>query len=324
MLFAVLHAVSVGAEEWLPMPDGRYYHHTCVHRAGESLPQPLPPCPHAPRQNHRVENKSLGSENPSLGSVEDRGDAARLGYYSDWAVYAQIALKGGFSGMSSSFAVPPAPTSQGPAGLSSVYLFNGLEDGGGHHGGASFILQPVLQYGKSGCVLDPLKWHSWHFIAFVVDGAGRAHCGETLQVDEGETLVGNMSLRATSDTQQTWEVLALRPATGERSSKVVALDRSKVVDAAYVTVEVMICYSCGAYPDAAEVTFSSNVLLDGAGKRVPIGDAAAAAQWTPMARHTECGQRAVPASDGCGDVALRFRNESGPAAGEEIGYTHEI
>ena len=27
-------------------------------------------------------NKSLGSENPSLGSVEDRGDAARLGYYS--------------------------------------------------------------------------------------------------------------------------------------------------------------------------------------------------------------------------------------------------
>ena len=81
-----------------------------------------------------------------------------------------------------------------------------LEDGSGHHGDASFILQPVLQYGKSGCVLDPLKWHSWHFIAFLVDGSGRAHCGSTLQVEEGETLVGNMTLQNTA-AEQTWEVL---------------------------------------------------------------------------------------------------------------------
>lgn len=294
MLFVLFSTASVAAEEWLLMPDGRYYHHSCVHRAGEALPHPLSPCPHRPRQNHWAPSVEIQSSDGS-------------GYYSDWAVYAQIALKRGFSGMSSSFAVPPAPKSQGPAGLSSVYLFNGLEDGGGQHGGASFILQPVLQYGKSGCVLDPLKWHSWHFIAFVVDGAGRAHCGETLQVNEGETLVGNMSLRATSDTQQTWEVLAHRPSTGEQSSRVVSLDKSKVVDAAYVTVEVMICYSCDAYPDTAQVTFSSNVLLDSAGRRVPIGGATT---WTPMARHTECGQLAVPATDGSGDVALRFRNES--------------
>ena len=59
--------------------------------------------------------------------------------------------------------------------------------------------------------------------------------------------------------------------------------------------------------DTAQVTFSSNVLLDSAGRRVPIGGATT---WTPMARHTECGQLAVPAADGSGDVALRFRNES--------------
>ena len=52
-----------------------------------------PPRPHAPRQNQWVENKSAGGENPSLSSVEDRGSASRLGYYSDWAVFAKIALR---------------------------------------------------------------------------------------------------------------------------------------------------------------------------------------------------------------------------------------
>ena len=37
-------------------------------------------------------------------------------------------------------------------------LVAGLEDGGGHHGASTLILQPVLQYGKSGCVLNPLSW----------------------------------------------------------------------------------------------------------------------------------------------------------------------
>ena len=82
------------------------------------------------------------------------------------------------------------PESKGPAGLSSTYIFNGLEDGGGHHGSATLILQPVLQYGKSGCLVNPALWHSWHLGAYLVDGSGRAHCGPHIAVSTGQTVVG--------------------------------------------------------------------------------------------------------------------------------------
>ena len=286
----LMWATSVAAfvDEWLAMPDGRLYHYSCVHRQEDGVvPGSLPPCPHAPRQARAA-------------------DESGVNYYSDWAVYAQMTSPNGVSLMSSTFHVPPAPTSRGPAGLSSIYLFNGLEDGGGHHGNASLILQPVLQYGKSGCVLNPLTWAQWHWTAFLVDGSGRAYCGKVLKVEEGEEVVGNMTLTSSRDnaTQQMWEVVAARPKTGEISTHIVQLE-NKLLNAAYITLEAMICYSCKAYPDTPKTTFSSNVLFDSEGKRVPIG--VAPYTWTPMARHTECGQQAVPASDGSGDVSLRFR-----------------
>ena len=52
----------------------------------------------------------------------------------------------------------PAP----PLISSSIYLFNGLEDGGGVPGKASLILQPVLSYGKSGCLINPLHFGDWY------------------------------------------------------------------------------------------------------------------------------------------------------------------
>ena len=111
MLALLSSAASISAaplEEWLPMPDGRLYHHTCVHRQDDAvkvLPGSLPPCPYLSR-----------SAAPEIEAPN---------YYSDWAVYAQMASPNGFSLMSSTFTVPPAPKSRGPAGLSSVYLFNG-------------------------------------------------------------------------------------------------------------------------------------------------------------------------------------------------------
>ena len=101
---------AVAAEEWLLMPNGRYYHSSCVHREGEAAPRARAPCPHPSRRRAAPDVES-GSGNAS--------------YYSDWAVYAQLAYKAGYGGMSSTFSVPPAPKSHGPAGLSSVYLFNG-------------------------------------------------------------------------------------------------------------------------------------------------------------------------------------------------------
>ena len=37
--------------------------------------------------------------------------------------------------------VPPKPRSRGPADMSSVYIFNGLEDGGGERGKSTMIMQ---------------------------------------------------------------------------------------------------------------------------------------------------------------------------------------
>jgi len=114
-------------------------------------------------------------------------------YYSDWSVYASTTqLDNLFSYQSAQWEVPPAPKSHGPAYQSSVYFFNGLEDGGGVHGKASMIMQPVLSFGKSGCVIDPLFWGEWHMIAFLVEDSGRAHCGSRLRVHEGDTVYGEM------------------------------------------------------------------------------------------------------------------------------------
>ena len=114
-------------------------------------------------------------------------EVSDLGYYSDWSVYAQMAETTKlFSEMSSVWTVPPAPKTAGPTGLASIYIFNGLEDGGGIHGASTLILQPVLQYGKSGCLNNPLLWHEWHLTSYLVDGNGHAHCGERIKVNEGE------------------------------------------------------------------------------------------------------------------------------------------
>lgn len=59
---------------------------------------------------------------------------------SDWVAYAEKETKD-ISFLSSKWEVPPAPKDHGPAGLSSVYIFNGLEDGNGQHGTASYIMQ---------------------------------------------------------------------------------------------------------------------------------------------------------------------------------------
>eukprot|EP01062_Namystynia_karyoxenos_P069194 TRINITY_DN6464_c0_g1_i2.p1 TRINITY_DN6464_c0_g1~~TRINITY_DN6464_c0_g1_i2.p1 ORF type:complete len:181 (+),score=58.42 TRINITY_DN6464_c0_g1_i2:362-904(+) len=164
--------------------------------------------------------------------------------------------------------------------MSSVYIFNGVEDGSGHHGNSTLILQPVLQVGKSGCLLSPTEWFDWHLTAYGVSGAGRAYCGKRLKVAEGETVVGNMTL--TDPATNTWDTVAARPQTGE-----VSLYSSKlgatVIDAAYLTLEMMVCYSCKAYPQSGSVAFTRNELRDRSMQPLPQ-------RWVKEVRHSECGQ----------------------------------
>lgn len=67
-----------------------------------------------------------------------------------------------------------------------LFFFNGLQD---KFHDANLILQPVLQFGHSGCG----GGKSWNFISFMVSDSGRAHCGKVLRVKEGDILTGLMS-----------------------------------------------------------------------------------------------------------------------------------
>jgi len=223
--------------------------------------------------------------------------SASLGYYSDWVAYASAAdTVRGYSSLSSIWKVPPAPKSRGPAGLSSIYIFNGLEDGNGHWGSASLILQPVLSYGKSGCVLNPLYWGRWNFLSFLVSGSGRAHCGKRIGVREGDELVGTMS--KVGGGNNTWLTTSTLSRTNESSTYQSDLGEDKKIDAAYLTMEGMILYSCAAYPGGNGTTFTDNILVDGRKNVVER------IKWEPIVKHSECKQGVQFA--GNGDVSLLY------------------
>ena len=302
---ALFGLVAARVDDWQPMPDGRWYHRECIHTHREHVLVTMStPCPHGPPRS----SPPIGADGHDfIHRTTAASTASTAQYYSDWVVYAQHTSPNGLRFMSSTWRVPRAPSSRGPLGLSSVYLFNGLEDSSGRRGTASMIMQPVLQYGKSGCVLDPLSWDEWHWIAYLVSGSGRAHCGKILKVREGETLIGNMSRTdggAANASHQAWTILAARQATGEISSlsSQLSLDAGRFVDTAYATLEGMLIYSCAAFPSAPSTSFIHNKLVDGDGRSIAIG---ATAAWLPEARHTECGQSAIIEGNG---VTVRYRN----------------
>jgi hypothetical protein len=289
---AETHGIDV---QWHEFPNGYMYHIDCIHQfddefhvdhmptgharvsfAGSNLDKEmvLPPCPHAPRKASTL--SSVGTEST---------DVDRAKYYSDWVAYAQTTKEDGFGSMASTWNVPAKPTSQGPFPpliASSIYLFNGLENSGGHAGTADVILQPVLQYGKSGCLLNPLKFGDWYFTSYQVGVNGRAYCGSNIgPLKEGEDVVGTMTL--TDVASNTWKVDSLRVSTGAKSTHTVALG-NRTMDAAYATLEGMVIYNCKAFPASGSTTFSNNTLTDKSG-RVVSGPA-----WKKMIGHSECDQ----------------------------------
>ncbi|GMI12133.1 hypothetical protein TrRE_jg2266, partial [Triparma retinervis] len=104
------------SEDYHPMPNGWSYHSSCITPL-DILPDELLPCLYPPKRTLR---SPTASASPS----------ASASYYSDWSVYAQSVSSSGITYMSSTWAVPSKPANHGPASQSSVYIFNGLEDGG--------------------------------------------------------------------------------------------------------------------------------------------------------------------------------------------------
>jgi len=313
VLFAGLLGGVQADDDWLPMPNGMFHHISCIyqwedhfslatHPSGiqtvttATAEHKIEPCAFKPRSQEQMTAQSAHTLPPDLVNVS--APSPPLSYYSDWSVYAQTVAEGSnFSSMSSSWVVPPAPHSRGPLGLSSIYLFNGLEDGGGVHGAASLILQPVLQLGKSGCVLNPLAWNSWHLAAYYVSGDGRAHCGKIIKVQPADVVTGSMTLASVADNGQSNWLVTASVAGGTTSSLNAAIGVG--LNAAYLTLEAMILYSCSAYPQSNNVTFTANQLKQSSGAD------SAAIEWTPKVRHSECGQAVQVHND---DVMLTWQS----------------
>mmetsp|Transcript_38842 Transcript_38842/g.101591 ORF Transcript_38842/g.101591 Transcript_38842/m.101591 type:complete len:280 (-) Transcript_38842:182-1021(-) len=245
------------------MPDGRDYDEQCIHRLEE---------------HHTVITTEAGDtlvntrtgDRVELPPCDSKAASPGVGYYSDWIVDT-VSRHPSIGMMATNWTVPTAPESRGPVpGMSSVYLFNGLETGTGHGGTSKGILQPVLSYGKSGCILNPLA--GWRFTAFQVTKAGRAYCGKVIEVEEGDTLQGRMT-----KSGDTWTIEADAGAKGVSSHGVTGEFEAT---SAYITVEGMIIYNCKALPKD-DLLFSANVLSDSQGKALE-------AQWKTEIYHKEC------------------------------------
>ena len=191
--------------QWHDMPNGKLMHESCIHQHDQ---------PFEVLADDRVKlaNGTIieygacpyeAKNRPGTIASAHAAQNAPLSYYSDWVAYAKNPHASGVGGMTSDWIVPEAPTSRGPAPpliASSIYIFNGIEDGMGIRDNASVILQPVLQYGKSGCLLNPAKQHDWYLTSYLVTGAGRAHCGTNLgPLSPGEKVRGTMTLLGTAD-----------------------------------------------------------------------------------------------------------------------------
>ena len=160
-------------------------------------------------------------------------------------------------------------------------------------------MQPVLQYGKSGCLNNPLLWHEWHMTSYFVTGAGRAYCGKRLAVKTGQTVVGNMTKDGDS-----WTVVSAVEGEGDAISTYTVSPSaiSNAPTTAYLTLEGMLVYSCNTFPSSGAIRFFDNIVGSGQQKeRVNSG-------WQAKIRHSECQQNVK--IDGDGGVTVVWNNAS--------------
>lgn len=268
--------VAGNAVSTVTLHGGRELSDECIHRLDdehrvESLPD---------GQGDVLVRLSTGERTvlpPCPGGTGASPEPRNERYYSDWVVDT-VYVHEEIGTFLTNWTVPKAPTSRGPLpGMSSAYLFNGLENGGGVEGKATLILQPVLSYGKSGCILDPFA--GWRFTAFQVTQAGRAFCGPSIAVQEGDMLQGRMEL---VDGGDTWRITADAGPRGRSVHNVAGA--SFHANAAYLTLEGMVIYSCAALPGAG-VAWRTNVLADAKGRSL-------SPRWKTEIRHTQCGPQA--------------------------------
>ena len=222
------------------------------------------------------------------GNDHDRRQAEEPDYYSGWVEYSGYEASGNVTRMYAKWTVPPPPPHYNI--LTTVFLFAGLEANNQHT--STDIIQPVLQYGHSGCG----GGNHWSAASFYVAGI-TAHCGKTLRVETGDVIEASMTynqskrewmLITTVISQRLVSVAASHkktpPALYDSSSPTSVL--SVQVDHSYhwavVTLEAIRVYSCSAYPSGHSTQFSSI--------EVEVEGSVVQPRWNKTVHYHECGQ----------------------------------
>jgi hypothetical protein len=262
MRFSILSllALPVAQSNYVAMPNGKYYHESCVHQYSSHFNITETPS-HFIVDNEKydkaceyaivsdINNSDVDIAKPATSESRNL-DNVEATYYSSWVAYASSTQKTTYTSLTSSFTVPPPPTDY--KRITSVFLFNGLQDKPTGMG-ANYILQPVLQYGKSGCG----GGNYWSIAAFYVSGSGRAYCGKTIKVDEGDVINANMTL-----SDDGWTIIAEDTTKNQLSSYTTTVSTPAIYGV--ITLEGIVVYNCGAFANTDETLFYNNVLeVDG-------------------------------------------------------------
>ena len=221
------------------------------------------------------------SRQPSNGEVESEGQswplqgAGRIDspdYYSGWVEWGGYLVHDNITEMTASWVVPPPPPHYNI--LTTVFLFAGLEEKG-HGMGSTDIIQPVLQYGHSGCG----GGDHWSVASFYVPGI-IAHCGKVLRVKQGDTVFANMSYNHGDDT---WTVTSVvRGVSGVVQESVLRVKVAHAYHWASLTLEGIRVYHCTAYPGGNSTLFT-NATMKVLGSSVTP-------HWKSAVDYHDCGQ----------------------------------
>lgn len=231
-------------ENWSEMPDGKFYHNSCIHNHGTEF--------HADRSN---EGTHVVTENGSewMADCEHKPftkpvDTGFGKPFSGLSISTeQSSPEGRYAEFKSEWVVPPNPKDDGPGNVTTIFLFNSLEDGGSKYTDSTVKLQPVLQWGQSACLKDPITAEAWNIITYLTAG-GRVHCGARVSAVAGHTVVGLM--KESEIKAGDWEVVAhtIESEKKVKSRYSLRLPKADVVDAAYIGIELEKLYTCNSYP----------------------------------------------------------------------------
>jgi hypothetical protein len=204
---------------------------------------------------------------------------------SGWITYAYWANDTGnpISSFVTTWTVPPAPSTQSGQ---LIYLFNGIQN-------STMIYQPVLQWGSNG----GFGGNYWLVASWYADGqGGAAFYSQPVQVNEGDVIVGAMTL-----TAQSGNLFSYNCEFQGIANSGLPIQNVEELTWCAETLEAYAVTGCSDYPNTPDTAMSAIA--------IQTGNSTPAITWTPVNSVTDCSQSTVVVSNSAtnGEVDLYYR-----------------